>query len=288
MGNNSKQLSKDTLLPLLRKRIAELEMIKRSLEGSLKKAPSGFLSISSHQGAYQYYFVEENAERTETYISRDKFEVAQEIAQRDYDRIMLKELSTQLNVLKKCVAKYNVNKLEECFEKLHIARRPLVQPLILSDDKFVEDWKNVFYEGKTFEENGSKLYTARGEQVRSKSEIIIADTLARLNIPYRYEYPHLFFKMEDLMRREMDGHRKSHFRPIRVYPDFTCLNVRTRQEFIWEHFGLVDSSTYAENMNEKRNMYTANDYYNLIVTQETKTKPLSPWIVERLARHYLL
>ena len=34
------------------------------------------------------------------------------------------------------------------------------------------------------------LETSRGERVRSKSEVIIADTLDRLKIPYRYEFPH--------------------------------------------------------------------------------------------------
>ena len=37
--------------------------------------------------------------------------------------------------------------------------------------------------------NASDLLTLREEQVRSKSEIIIADALFHAKVPYRYEYP---------------------------------------------------------------------------------------------------
>ena len=52
--------------------------------------------------------------------------------------------------------------------------------------------------------------------------------ITRRNIPYRYEFP-LTLK---------DGNI--------YHPDFLCLNVRTRQEYIWEHFGLMDNPDYAD------------------------------------------
>ena len=67
--------------------------------------------------------------------------------------------------------------------------------------------------------------TLRGERVRSKSEAMIADTLYRLKIPYKYECPLT-------IRRKTGTSRNTKT----IYPDFTCLNVRLRQEFVWEHF----------------------------------------------------
>lgn len=282
-------MSKDYLLPLLQKRISELDAARSKLAESLEKAPSGFLSISPHQGSYQYYHVADNEERTESYIPRTKLNLARELAQRDYNRRMLSEIEIQLDAMRKFLRKYNAEKIEGYFDSLHIARKSLVRPLIYPDKEFVANWRNDPYEGRPFE--GGELFTARGERVRSKSEIIIADTLVRLGVPYRYEYPHLFLKEEDVMQKEVGGKKNVRHRSVRIYPDFTCLNVRTRCEFIWEHFGLVDSPSYAENVNEKLCMYAANDFYygqNLIMTQETKLKPLSPWIVERLARRFLL
>lgn len=76
--------------------------------------------------------------------------------------------------------------------------------------------KRFEYRGKGFDESTSEFYTAKGEKVRSKSEVIIADVLSREGIPYRYEYP-LYLK----------GIGK-------VHPDFTVLNVKQRKEIYWE------------------------------------------------------
>ena len=97
-------------------------------------------------------------------------------------------------------------------------------------------------------------------RVRSKSEVIIADALTRANIPYRYEYP-----------TSIKGWGT-------LYPDFTCLDIRTREEIIWEHFGLMGDPDYAENAVQKITHYAASGYVlgkNLIATFESGTTPLS-------------
>ena len=68
--------------------------------------------------------------------------------------------------------------------------------------------------------------TAHGEKVRSKSEVIIADTLLRMGIPYIYEKPYYY-----------DGNKSFN-------PDFTVLNVRRRKEIYIEHFGKMGSAGY--------------------------------------------
>lgn len=68
--------------------------------------------------------------------------------------------------------------------------------------------------------------TAHGEKVRSKSEVIIADTLLRMGIPYIYEKPYYY-----------DGNKSFN-------PDFTILNVKRRKEIYIEHFGKMGSAGY--------------------------------------------
>ena len=68
--------------------------------------------------------------------------------------------------------------------------------------------------------------TAHGEKVRSKSEVIIADTLLRMGIPYIYEKPYYY-----------DGNKSFN-------PDFTVLNVKRRKEIYIEHFGKMGSAGY--------------------------------------------
>jgi hypothetical protein len=67
--------------------------------------------------------------------------------------------------------------------------------------------------------------TERGDLVRSKSEVIIADKLHARGIDYQYEAP-----------LELDGSRR--------YPDFTIDDSDAGRTFYWEHLGLLDDPSY--------------------------------------------
>jgi len=112
----------------------------------------------------------------------------------------------------------------------------------------------------------------KGEQVRSKSEVIIADALNRMKIPYRYEYP-LYLQKTGT-----------------IYPDFTVLNVKLRKEMYWEHLGMLDDSMYAENVVQKLTSYEQNEIFpgeKLILTFETKQQPLNQKLIMQLILRYL-
>jgi len=263
-------LPKDQLLPHMQKRIAELDAAAARLTTALKNAPEGRLSISPHHGTYQYFHVNPN----EVYIPKGS-DLAQQLAQRDYDSRMLSLVSAQQNALRKCIEKYDDAKFEGAFDALHVARRQLVRPLVQSDKDFVKEWEETTYERLPVTEQVA-LQTSRGEKVRSKSEIIIANTLHHLGIPYKYECP--------LVIRQG---RKN----IKLHPDFTCLNVRTRKEYIWEHFGLMDDPEYANNAVLKINNYLTNGFIygkNFLMTMESESRNFSALLVETLAKEFLL
>ena len=109
--------------------------------------------------------------------------------------------------------------------------------------------------------------------VCSKSEVIIADTLARFGVPYRYE--------QELYLKGLGS----------VHPDFNCLNTRTRSEFLWEHEGMMDDPGYASTSIQREDAYIENDYYpgvNLIITRETLDHPLDTHQIESLIQRFLL
>jgi len=109
--------------------------------------------------------------------------------------------------------------------------------------------------------------------VRSKSEKIIADTLERRGIPYRYEAPLIL----------QDG--------VTVYPDFSLLNVRRRKEYIWEHLGMMDNEDYARSAVTKLNSYINSGFFpgeQLILTMESQKTPLGTKTIERMIERYLI
>ena len=90
----------------------------------------------------------------------------------------------------------------------------------------------------TFFESGLKYRTVRGELVRSKSEVVIADLLYANGINYRYEealYAH-------------GGTR---------YPDFTIYDDPTGTTYYWEHLGMLDNAFYRRRWNQKLSWYVA-------------------------------
>ena len=86
--------------------------------------------------------------------------------------------------------------------------------------------------GERFLEDRLIHRTARGEAVRSKSEVIIANLLHTRGIEYRYEEP-----------LEIGGLTK--------YPDFTIEDDNTGQTYYWEHLGMLSDERYQRRWLEK-------------------------------------
>lgn len=270
--NDSIKLTKDNIISIVERRKKELESVCKLLEKNIEKAPEGCLRVSVSNGKAQYYYKENSKKSSRKYIPKSDKKLAYLLAQKDYNRKLLVALSKELDVMKWICSHYHPEKIQEIYDKTPISRKILITPITLSDDEYIKCWEAQEYEHMGFKENMPEYYTARGERVRSKSEIMIADTLYRRGIPYRYEYP---------IRLQGIG---------TVHADFYCLNVRTRKEFVWEHFGMMDNDVYSNGAVGKIEKYTLNDYWpgmNFIATFESAMHPLSTKFIEVNIQKYL-
>lgn len=114
--------------------------------------------------------------------------------------------------------------------------------------------------------------TSTGVFVRSKSEALITMILQANKIPFRYEC--------ELQLGENI-----------VYPDFTIRHPKTGKTYYWEHFGKMDDEYYCRSACMKIQSYALNGIIpniQLITTYETKEKPLSPSVIEKVVRDYFL
>lgn len=75
--------------------------------------------------------------------------------------------------------------------------------------------------------------TARGEAVRSKSEVIIANLLHAKGLEYLYEEP-----------LEIDG--------VTKYPDFTIEDDDSGVKYYWEHLGMLSDEIYRKRWKKKK------------------------------------
>ena len=243
------------------------------LEGKLKESPTGFLRIAKKGNKYQYYRRNNANDLKGTYIHLSDRPLAVSLAQKDYDAKLLKTLKEQQKAIEAFLKNYDESAPQQIYEKMSEGRKQLVVPEYLSDEEFIKQWQNTPYDRLGFGKDDPEYYTAKGERVRSKSEILIADALLRHNIPYRYEYP-LY----------------SHGVLIAA-PDFNCLNVRLRKDYYWEHLGMMGNDDYSDRNVSKIAKYTLADDFDetsLILTMETDRKPLNTKVIEEKIRRYLL
>ena len=266
-------LGPDQITEKLKIRLLELKKALIQKEKAQKNLPQGHLRIDQSHGGkkIQYYHRIDPKDFKGKFIPRSKMDLARRLAQKDYDKKVIQELQSQIKLLEKYI-RATEEKISKLYTKLSQTRQTLITPVTLTDQQYAEIWESEEYKGLDFREDAPEYYTTQGERVRSKSEIIIADTLSRYNIPYRYEHP-LYLK---------SGRT--------IHPDFLCLNLRTRQEYFWEHFGMMDDPDYTENAVSKVKLYNENGIFpgiNLIITMETQSKQISTQQLERLINAYL-
>lgn len=254
---------------------ADRELIEKLIKKtslSLENAPEGTLKIIKKQGHIEYARRIQGGAGRAKYISKSDQELIKALAQKDYDLKVLKNLTARLAALEKFEDSYPAASLESIYWALSPERQALVVPVILTDEQYRALWINTPFSGKEFSENDkSGFYTEKGERVRSKSEVIIADYLLHSGIPYKYECP-----------LTLSGRT--------VYPDFTLLDIKRRREFYLEHFGMMDDPAYAARFVEKIALYQNNGIFpgdRLIMIFETGKRPLDTRMVRQTVEFYL-
>lgn len=208
-------------------------------------------------------------------MPRSQEKLARTLIQNDYDQKTIPAIEAEIKELKDFLKACKEKCCDTVYKKLASTRREVVTPLTLDDEAYAAAWLKVEYRHKKFAEDAPQLFTDNNEQVRSKSEVIIANALKAAGVPYRYEFPLLVDDDQDICQ---------------LHPDFYCLNLRTRQEFAWEHFGMMDDPDYAERATEKLELYAENGFFpgkNLIITMETSAKPLSSKLLKSVIQTYL-
>lgn len=249
----------------------ELAKYKRELARQKGPWPKGNLRISRRGSRAQFFHITKKGDNIGKYIRVKDRDLARLLAQKDYNEKVKKVINEQLSIIKRFLAHYSENAVEDVYAKMNGFRQELIEPIVLSDEEYVRRWLEEPYEGKGFKPDTPVLYTKRGERVRSKSEVIIADMLFSLGIPYKYEHPVLVGQMT-------------------FYPDFTILLKKSRRIVIHEHYGMMDDDKYRADFFEKNSAYSRNGYVigkNLFVTFESRNFPLNQQDLKALMSVYL-
>lgn len=249
-----------------------LEKTKAKLERSLATAPPGRLSTSRKKrpaltngdasaSFAGYYLVTEDGSRI--YLDKSKQKTISALAQKEYDKKALLCVEKELRKLQAFLDYNEMPKLEDVFDQCLPEKQIFIVPSVCSDTVFRQDWLNQDYTRKPIVDNDHPFPTEKGDMVCSKTEAQQADYM------FYHGYDYLYEKRLDLI---------DNGRPTWRYPDFTILNPVTREEVVFEHFGMVDDEGYQHSMFDKIRLYEENGYVigqNFLFTFETAEHPFT-------------
>lgn len=205
------------------------------------------------------------------YISLSNIAVLAPLAQKRYDKQVVKTATERKQLVDGFIEELEKLKdqddLSHIYKDLPMELKTLVKPHLDDDEAFIKHWmdKNV---GHNTIKNNTGNYTQKGEHVRSKSEILIADRLYAKGVPYHYEP--VFDPTED---------------HTQLSPDFLILNVKTRKNYVWEHLGRMGDQDYRADNLWKLEQYANAGFIqgvNMIVTHESSKYPLSTRLVDQI------
>lgn len=211
----------------------EVDILSRKydkLQQQLLKMPEGEL-LCAKNGDYTKWYL--HNDKTLSYISKRENKLAEKLALKKYYEYQMQELEKQIHILEKCAAA--LKKVNMKSEYLLREESPYWKLLKIHFEKYEKEkisWMNGQYKCNPSHPENLIHKTMQGHLVRSKSEVIIANTLYMNQIPYRYEN-----------QLEIKG--------VILYPDFTILHPKTNNLCYWEHFGMMENETYRENAYNK-------------------------------------
>lgn len=248
-------------------------IIKDKTQALASNGPTGRLRCIERDGTPEFYWRKDAKDTNGIYIPKSNLDFAATLAQRTYDQAILNYAKEELRCIDQLVRKHQTRNIESVYENYSLPRKSLVNPIWLPDEEYVSQWLQKEYARQKRWGDGATYSAKNGEKRRSKSEVIINDLLIDYGVPYLYEWP---VYLEGLGWR---------------FPDFLTLNVRTRWQRYWEHFGKMDDPEYLEINLDKILYYERNGIFpgtNLIITHETSKKPLDTELIVDIIKHYLL
>lgn len=243
------------------KNIKQYESEIAKLKAIQSKLPKDYICARKKAGRYFFYNRERNSEGKvrEHYIPTENAKYIKECCEARYLSKLIPALEKELKAIKSFERKYKPQTKSDVWHKLPPALQQHVAQRFQTKAEACIAWEKAGFETNPFPLPEYVQYMSKkGEAVRSRIELIIADMLYDLGISYRYE-----------CRLDLASGT--------IYPDFTIMDPNTLEIFYIEIFGMMDDAEYAKNAFSKIAKYTtAGLLPNLIMFFDHKDAPISP------------
>lgn len=256
------------VIDIMNARDAYLISTIKSLEKKIDSYPEGKINIRPNKSGYSYFWHRGNTYR---YLNKSDTELIKQLIQKDLIADAISKAKTEEFILHELMSKYPTVAIEDLYGLLPEKRKKYASPIFLNNVEYAKHWLSLPFAPKSFGKDGPEYYTIKGERVRSKSEVIIADRLFSKGIPYKYECPLKVGK-------EI------------IHPDFTILRHSDRKIVFHEHCGMMGDKQYGEDMVDRVNKYGKAGIFvgdRLFFTFESSDHPFDiSWLDDFIERNY--
>lgn len=265
---------------------AHLEQSIKDKEQQISTLPEGELKCYSSGNRKKRYVVlikkvkdKSNDEkmrtvRQRTYIKSSESDSAEQLAVKGLLNAETRDEKRELNAinryLKFCSSFDSSQKYLDSNSDINHLVEGFMTKRYKESTQAVNDWLSQRCGVSAGHEDGLRVKTHAGFNVRSKSERDILHALMDFGIPYKFE--------EQVI---------TDIGPL--YPDFTILNPLNNQEVIWEHNGSMDDPEYAAKVFKRTAAYYRKGYHpgkNFIITYEENNEGLDKDWIEAIIRQY--
>lgn len=229
--------------------IASKEYVKRELEAEkerrklyqseLKRLPKGKLYISDVKGNSYFYMRRDGRKH---YLGKEARKEIEQLQQRRLLESAVKNIDANIPLMEKFVVDYKETGLENLLKNMPKAyQMKSSNAAPFADFINVEEWEKQPYNRNARHKEELRHKTLKGDFVRSKSEVILANILTSRNIAYHYE------EIE-----KING--------VLVAPDFK-IAVESESKFrLLEHCGMIGDENYRNTFLWKLRNYIEGGY----------------------------
>ncbi len=259
---------------------AFLDLVEEELKGQRRllyqseraraRAPEGYLKSRPRKNGVAFYACRNETGRSRAENITDDFKRIERLAKKKLNEEIFRTTEKNIAALEALQKAYRENQLADLMGRFPQTYRDAF--------KYVGMKRVTTEENQPVQLNFDEKYhiheTACGLYVRSKSEVIIVNTLVKYGIPFFYE-----------RRFPYKNNRGYYFEP-----DFT-IELPDRRFIIWEHLGLLKDEEYSIRTGEKLMLYQKYGFLigrNLILTQDDEKGNCSSKYIDEIVRTQLL
>ena len=240
----------------------------------LARHADGSILVKKRGRSVSFYHLlpaDEEGHRKEVSIPRRNKRLLASLCDKRYCEKLIPILEKEIKLLRSFLAIFDPEEKVLLRRSLPEEMSNYITPLVKTTKEQIESWLNERFDTNPYPLPNDSYRTKKGEYVRSRLELHVANLLYDLGIPYRYECA---VYLED---------------GSVLYPDFTLLHPITLEVYWLELFGMMDDPDYAATNLQKIARYSQSEMFsNLIMIFDHKAAPFRTETIEAILRNIFL